>query len=80
MFNLKFKYPPGIKLYAELGIKRPATDKELEKLHHRLRFFKIFKKGYSSLWDSMTQVREITVLKAEFIHFGPMTQHFKEMR
>lgn len=75
LFKLKFKYHPAIKLYGELGIKRKASEEELQKLHKQLSPFRFFKKGYNELWGDMSFVREVTFSKAEMINFGKMTDH-----
>ena len=75
LFKSKFDKYPAVKLYGELGIKRVATPKEIQKLNRRMRMTKGLK-GHEYLWvGDMTMVREIYFDKAEKINLGKMTQH-----
>ncbi|MFD0761203.1 hypothetical protein ACFQZW_03840 [Lutibacter aestuarii] len=73
LFKGKFPNPPAIKLYGELGKKRKATKKELERLNRRMRATKGLK-GNTYLWKNMEFVREVYFEKAEKINLGKMTQ------
>ncbi len=72
LFKEKFATPPAIKLYGELGIKRKATQKEIERLNKRMKLTNGLK-GNTYLWKDMKYVREIKFTKAENINLGKMT-------
>lgn len=72
LFKEKFSTPPAIKLYGELGEKRKATQKEIERLNRRMRATKGLK-GNTYLWKNMEYVREVKFTKAEQINLGKMT-------
>jgi len=72
LFREKFTHFPAIKLYGELGEKRQATQKEIERLNRRMRATKGLK-GNTYLWKKMEFVREIKFTKAEKINLGKMT-------
>ncbi len=74
LFKEKFETHPAIKLYGELGEKRAATQKELDRLENRLRFTQRLK-GHKYLWDDMNFVREIAFTKFEKMKLGKMTSH-----
>lgn len=74
LFSGRFKTHPAIKLYGNLGIKRPATEKEIKRLNRRMRVTKGMP-GNRYLWNSMDQVREIKFYKAEKISLGKMSEH-----
>jgi hypothetical protein len=74
LFSGEFKTYPAIKLYGQLGIKRKATDIELQRLSRRMRTTK-WLKGHQYLWGKMEFVREITITKAEKIYLGKMTKN-----
>ena len=74
LFKEKFSTPPAIKLYGELGMKRKATQKEIERLNRRMRTTKGLK-GNTYLWRNMNYIREITFSKAEKINLGKMTNN-----
>lgn len=73
LFKGKFKAPPAIKLYGELGEKRKATDIELSRLKRRMNLARR-SRGYKYLWGDMTTVREITFTKAEVSNLANMTR------
>ena len=73
LLNVKFEDYPAIKLYAELGMKREATEKEYRAFKRRIRQTKRLK-GSKYLWEDMSMVREITFTKAEKINLGKMTR------
>ena len=72
LFKNKFSNYPGIKLYGQLGNKRNATDRELDRLRRRMRATNLLK-GNTYLWGDMQYVREVTFTKAEKINLGKMT-------
>jgi hypothetical protein len=74
LFKGQFKTNPAIKLYGELGERRKATEKELNRLDRRMKATKGLK-GNTYLWGSMPIVRELTFTKAEKINLGKMTEH-----
>lgn len=73
LFYGKFNYVPAIKLYGQLGIKRKATDRELQRLKRRMKYVS-WLKGSKYLWSDMEMVREITFTKTEIINLGKMTE------
>jgi hypothetical protein len=73
LFKMNFSDYPAVKLYGELGDKRPATDKEYRAFQRRIRKTKRLK-GSQYLWQDMSEVREITFTKAEKINLGKMTR------
>jgi len=73
LFSGRFKSHPGIKLYGELGERRPATEKEVKRLNRRMKATKGMK-GNSYLWGNMPFVREIKFTHAEKINLGKMTE------
>ncbi|MCB0475008.1 MAG: pyridoxamine 5'-phosphate oxidase family protein [Flavobacteriaceae bacterium] len=72
LFREKFTAHPAIKLYGELGEKRRAGDKEIQRLNRRMKATKGLK-GNSYLWGKMEFVREIRFTAAEKINLGKMT-------
>ncbi len=73
LFLGKFKTPPAIKLYGELGEKRKATHIELSRLERRVRIAK-GTRGHAYLWKGLDHVREINFTKAEKINLAKMTE------
>lgn len=74
LFKMSFSDYPAVKLYGELGEKRPATDKEYKAFQRRTRQTKRLK-GSNYLWKDMSMVREITFTKGEKISLGKMTKN-----
>ena len=72
LFREKFTDYPAIKLYGELGKRRKATEKEIERLNRRMKVTNGLK-GNTYLWKKMEFVREINFTKAEKINLGKMT-------
>lgn len=72
LFYGRFKRPPAIRLYGELGQRRKATAKELLKLRKRMRFTRGLR-GHNYLWNDMQEVREITFTSMETVNLGKMT-------
>lgn len=72
LFREKFTAHPAIKLYGELGEKRRAGDKEIQRLNRRMKATKGLR-GNSYLWGKMEFVREIRFTAAEKINLGKMT-------
>lgn len=72
LYKGKFKRPPAIKLYGELGVRRVATEKEISRLNRRMKSTKGLK-GNKYLWGDMKYVREINFSKADKINLGNMT-------
>ncbi len=72
LFRGKFSDHPAIKLYGELGQRRKATDKEIDRLNRRMQITRGLK-GNTFLWKKMEFVREIRFTKAEKINLGRMT-------
>lgn len=68
----KFKTNPAIKLYGQLGERRKATDRELNRLNRRMKITNGLK-GNTYLWKKMEFVRDITFTKVESINLGKMT-------
>ncbi len=73
LFKMKFSRHPGIKLYGQLGDKREATEKEINRLNRRMKATKLTK-GNAFLWGKMEFVRDISFTKAEKIELGKMTE------
>lgn len=73
LFNKKFNTFPGLKLYGELGEKREASEKEISRLHKRMRMTRALK-GNSYLWGDMKMLRELHFTSVEKINLGEMTQ------
>jgi hypothetical protein len=74
LFKGKFQTTPAIKLYGELGDKRMATPKEIERLNRRMKFTNSLK-GNTYLWKKMNHVREVKFKSAEKINLGKMTNN-----
>ncbi|WP_438711371.1 hypothetical protein ACSTS3_00470 [Aquimarina muelleri] len=72
LFKEKFSKYPAIKLYGELGERKKATDKEINRLNRRMKATNGLK-GNTYLWGSMEYIREIQFIKAEKINLGKMT-------
>jgi hypothetical protein len=72
LFLGKFSDHPGIKLYGDLGLRRKATENEINRLNRRMKFTKGLK-GNTYLWGDMHYVREVTFTRAEKINLGKMT-------
>lgn len=72
LFKEKFSDFPAVKLYGELGVKRKATEKEINRLNRRMKITNGLK-GNTYLWKKMEFVREIRFTKAEKINLGKMT-------
>jgi len=72
LFKGKFADYPAIKLYGELGERRKATDREIERLNRRMKITNGLK-GNTYLWKKMEFVREIKFTNAEKINLGKMT-------
>jgi len=70
----KFNTYPGIKLYGKLGLKRNATEQEIQKLQVRMKVTKLLN-GNKYLWGNMQNVRDISFTKAEKINLGKMTAY-----
>lgn len=68
----KFKSSPAIKLHGVLGDRRKATDKEIQRLNHRMKSTKGMR-GNVYLWSDMEYIREIVFTKAKPINLGKMT-------
>ncbi|KAA3610725.1 MAG: pyridoxamine 5'-phosphate oxidase family protein [Calditrichaeota bacterium] len=70
----KFSTYPALKLYGQMGEKRKATEKEINRLKRRMRLTKMFK-GHKYLWGKkMDMVREISFSKVEIINLREMTK------
>ena len=72
LFRGRFADYPAIKLFGELGIKRKADEKELNRLRRRIRLTNGLK-GNTYLWKKMEYVREITFTQAQKVNLGEMT-------
>ena len=72
LYKGKFGNYPAIKLYASLGERRKATEKEKNRLNRRMATTRGFK-GHNFLWGDMEYVREIAIIEAEKINLGTMT-------
>ncbi len=73
LFAGEFRKYPAIKLYGQLGERRKATEREIKKLHKRMRATKGLK-GNSYLWGDMQYIREVSFSRAEIINLGNMTR------
>lgn len=73
LFRGRFKTNPAIKLYGQLGERRKATDKEINRLNRRMKATNGLK-GNNYLWKKMEFVRDITFNKVETINLGKMTE------
>lgn len=73
LFKGKFNRYPAVKLYGELGRRREANEKEINRLNKRMRATRGLK-GNSYLWGEMNYVREVTFTGAEEINLGKMTE------
>ena len=73
LFLGKFSRHPGIKLYGDLGKRREASEKEIQRLNRRMKATKGLK-GNAYLWDDMMHVREVVFSTAEKINLGKMTR------
>ena len=73
LYKSKFPSYPGIKLYAELGERRKATEIEVSRLNKRMKATRALK-GNKYLWGDMKYVRDITFNRAEKVNIGMMTE------
>ncbi|WP_405564924.1 hypothetical protein [Polaribacter sp. Asnod6-C07] len=73
LFKMNFSEYPAVKLYGELGKKRPATKNEYNAFQKRIKQTKMLK-GSRYLWKDMNVVREIKFTKGEKINLGKMTK------
>ncbi len=72
LFKGQFKVSPAIKLYGQLGKKRPASAKEMARLQRRMKLTKRTK-GHQMLWNrDMNMVREIHFTQASEMQLGAM--------
>ena len=70
----KFTAYPALKLYGELGEKREATEKEINRLKRRMKMTKGMK-GHKYLWGyQMNKVRVLRFSKVEKINLKEMTK------
>ena len=72
LFRGRFNSYPAIKMYGQLGVRRKATDKEIQRLNARMKTTK-WLKGNDYLWGKMDFIREIAFTSAEKINLGKMT-------
>ncbi|WP_420321367.1 pyridoxamine 5'-phosphate oxidase family protein [Flagellimonas sp.] len=72
LFLERFPDFPGMKLYGELGKRRKATEREIKRLHRRMKVTNGLK-GNTYLWKKMEFVRDIKFTKAEKVNLGKMT-------
>jgi hypothetical protein len=68
----RFKQPPGVRLVAEAGPKRRATNKEIARWHKRVAKTK-WTRGHAYLWQNMATVRDLKITGIEPINLGAMT-------
>lgn len=73
LYRMKFKEPPALKLFGELGNRRSATEKEINRLKRRMKATKKLK-GNAYLWGDMDMVRELKFTRVELANIGEMTQ------
>jgi uncharacterized protein len=64
---------PGLRLHATLGLRREATEEEIDNFLRRMSWLKPFK-GYDLLWSQMRHVREVRVHGADALTIGPLTR------
>lgn len=68
----RFATHPALRLVAEAGPRREATQAEIQGWLSRVRPFKRLK-GHDMLWGGMRHVRDFTVLRVEPVGLGGMT-------
>ncbi|MFK8102320.1 MAG: pyridoxamine 5'-phosphate oxidase family protein [Saprospiraceae bacterium] len=76
LYLVKFDSYPAVKLYGQLGIRRQATEIEIDRLNRRMKPTK-WTKGNKYLWGDMTTIREITFTNGEAVNIGKMTNNLK---
>ncbi len=73
LFQGRFQQEPALRLKGKAGIRRRATDKEMELWQKRVKLL-AFTKGHGILWKRMGYVRELTFTSCEAVNAGDMTR------
>jgi len=72
----QFSEPPALRLQGEAGIRREATELEVQLWHKRVKSVS-FTKGHTIMWKHMGMVREIKFSNIVPVHIGSMTDNTK---
>ena len=72
----QFSSYPGVRIYAELGELRPATEDEKLRVNARIQSLK-WTKGSKLIWSDFTYVREFNVNSYRWIKYPHMMDHLK---
>ncbi|WP_034588291.1 MULTISPECIES: hypothetical protein [Acinetobacter] len=67
----KFNTYPGVRLYAEIGELRPATQAELDLIDRRIKPLK-WTRGSRLIWSEFTHVREIQIHRFKWVEYPKM--------
>ncbi|MEG0483509.1 pyridoxamine 5'-phosphate oxidase family protein [Acinetobacter johnsonii] len=70
----QFSSYPGVRLYAELGKLRPATEDEKLRVNTRIQSLK-WTKGSKLIWSDFTHVREFNVHDYRWVQYPHMLNH-----
>ncbi|WP_152088161.1 pyridoxamine 5'-phosphate oxidase family protein [Pseudoalteromonas sp. A25] len=73
----QFYCPPAVRLIAEVGPLRKATEVERMRWQNRVKWLS-FSKGHKLLWRSMSHVRDLTIIDIKPVNIGKMTQYKKD--
>ncbi|MBD1581993.1 pyridoxamine 5'-phosphate oxidase family protein [Pseudoalteromonas sp. S16_S37] len=69
----RFYAPPAVRLLAQVGPLRKASDAEIQRWQKRVKPLS-FSKGHRLMWRSMSHVRDVTVTEIKPVKIGKMTQ------
>ncbi len=72
----EFSDYPGVRLYAELGELRPATDEEKLRVNARIKSLK-WTKGSKLIWSDFTQVRVFQVIDYRWVKYPSMMNNLE---
>ena len=70
----QFTSPPGVRLHGTAGIRRDATEAEIDRWQQQVQALK-WTKGHAAMWSGMSAVREIQFEAFEPIRIGKMTRN-----
>ncbi len=70
----RFKQMPALRLKGSTGIRRRASEKEMQLWQKRVKSL-AFTKGHGILWKRMGHVRELHLTSCEVINAGDMTKN-----
>ena len=73
LFKGRFSAFPAIRLYGQIGEKRPAKEEEIALFRRRIKPLRRFK-GYNLMWDDFKYARDIQFDSYEPVFVGEMTK------